>query len=89
MSNCKLSSVESKVLVSRCFFVFVVSLLFAGGFSHVLAGEAYGKQPLTGTKIGNIEIEEKLNLAKFNQQFIEKVRAKVEAHRNHELLQKK
>ncbi|MFQ5825412.1 MAG: FlgD immunoglobulin-like domain containing protein, partial [bacterium] len=79
----------SKVLVSLCLVILAGSLLFAGGISHVLAGEAFGKQLLTGTKIGNKAIKEKLALAKFNQEFIERVGAKVEDYRTHEVFQQK
>lgn len=86
MSNSNVTNATSKILVTTCLIFFVVSLLFAGAFSHVLAG---GKQLLTEMKIGNREIEEKLALAEFNQEFIERVQAKVAAYQHHELLLQK
>jgi hypothetical protein len=89
MSNRNVTNGWSKVLISVCLSFFVVSLLFAGGFSQLFAGEAFGKQLLTGKKIGNKEIEEKLALVKFNQEFIKGVQAKVAAYRTDELLKQK
>ncbi|MFQ6112655.1 MAG: FlgD immunoglobulin-like domain containing protein [bacterium] len=89
MSNCKVTNAASKVIVFACLSFLIVALFFTGAFYRVLAGEVPGKQLLKGTKIGNKEIEEKLALAEFNQKFIKRVEAKVEAYRNHELFQRK
>jgi hypothetical protein len=68
--------------------VFSVQGLFSPGVSQA-AGQNWARQIFGTANVGNPEIQKKLQLAKANQEFYQRVQAKVAAYREHERWQQK